>query len=316
MRRSFLFIVLLALFAVPPAFADGGPSPGVMQGWDGVEAPSSAVRYVAVSTGSDTVLAAVRTRGGRIEQFSTHKGNWGVPLVTNGGDTDGLSRDGRTLVLAEVPQSPALRRSSSFLFVDTRTLRQRKVVTLRGDFAFDALSPDARTLYLIQHVSQTDLTRYVVRAYDLERDGLLPGRIADRTQRGWVMQGYPIARATSADGRWAYTLYRNDGGYPFVHALDTVLGKAHCVGLPWRSANQDPLWSIRLSVVNSGRLLALDWPRGDRYLGIDTRTFRLVRPRAGEGDAAGWWTAGGSAAAALLLIVPLGLFSFRRRRRL
>src|SRR5579862_7396280 len=49
------------------------------------------------------------------------------------------------------------------------------------------------------------------------------------------MQGSPVTRTTSADGRWVYTLYTNQGGYPFVHALDTVLGVAHCVGLPMRN---------------------------------------------------------------------------------
>ena len=48
------------------------------------------------------------------------------------------------------------------------------------------------------------------------------------------MDGYPLTRVTSADGRWVYTLYQNGGvgGYPFVHALDTVRGVAHCIGVP------------------------------------------------------------------------------------
>jgi len=31
-----------------------------------------------------------------------------------------------------------------------------------------------------------------------------------------------MTRTTSVDGRWVFTLYQNPGGYPFVHALDTV----------------------------------------------------------------------------------------------
>ena len=61
----------------------------------------------------------------------------------------------------------------------------------------------------------------------LRANRLLPGRIADRTQRSWVMQGSAVTRTTSEDGRWVYTLYTNPGGYPFVHALDTVRGVAH-----------------------------------------------------------------------------------------
>ena len=50
------------------------------------------------------------------------------------------------------------------------------------------------------------------------------------------MDGYPLTRVTSADGRWVYTLYQNGGvgGYPFIHALDTVRGVAHCIGVPLR----------------------------------------------------------------------------------
>ena len=72
-----------------------------------------------------------------------------------------------------------------------------------------------------------------MRAYDLATHTLLPGRIADKTQKSWVMQGWAVSRATTADGRWDYTLYANPGGYPFIHALDTVRGVAHCIGLPW-----------------------------------------------------------------------------------
>ena len=38
---------------------------------------------------------------------------------------------------------------------------------------------------------------------------LLPGRIADQTQKSWVMQGRATGRATTADGRWVYTIYQN-----------------------------------------------------------------------------------------------------------
>ena len=44
------------------------------------------------------------------------------------------------------------------------------------------------------------------------------------------MQGFPAKRTASKDGRWVYTMYANPNGYPFVHALDTVNGVAHCVG--------------------------------------------------------------------------------------
>ena len=145
-------------------------------------------------------------------------------------DAGGLSLDGRTLVLQSTPS--ARRRASSCSTRTATACRQR--FTLRGTYSFDALSPDASRLYLIDRVDPSvNLSRYIVKAYDLQTNRLLPGRIADRTQKGWVMQGDAATRTTSLDGRWVYTLYMNPGGTPFIHALDTVRGVAHCIGIPW-----------------------------------------------------------------------------------
>jgi hypothetical protein len=178
-------------------------------------------------------------------------------------------------------------------------------VVLKGNFAYDALSPDGSRLYLIQHFSSSNLSRYIVRAYALDERRLLPGRIADRTQRGWVMAGYPVTRATSADGRWAYTLYARPGGYPFVHALDTVRGVAHCIGIPWRG-NQNPLWRLRLSLRDGGRTLSLHWPSGREYLAVTRGSWRTSHPAAaapGAGSAFPWWAVVAGAAVLLLLVV-------------
>src|SRR5229473_1951827 len=72
-----------------------------------------------------------------------------------------------------------------------------------------------------------------------------------RTLKIWVMNGSPMTRTTSADGRWVYTLYMNPGGFPFIHALDTVRGVAHCVGLPWTAVNQGPVYNFHLALKGS-----------------------------------------------------------------
>ena len=99
------------------------------------------------------------------------------------------------------------------------------------------------------------------------------------------MQGYPVARAASSDGRMAYTLYSNPGGYPFIHALDTVHGTAHCIGIPWR-AKQDGLSKLRLTL--EGSRLRLGWPGGRTFISVDTKTYRLSRPATAGGDFQ-WW---------------------------
>jgi hypothetical protein len=314
LRRSLLLVILAALALVPAAVADGGgPSPGVSEGWDGVTNASGELRYVSVPADTGTVVEAIRTLDGRVLQFNAAAGSFGVPIVAQDGSPGGLSADGKTLVLADGTPGNPLRTVSKFLVYDARQLQNGPAeFELAGDFSFDALSPHGRTLFLIQHVNQQDVTRYVVRAYDLQQGRLLPQRIADRTQKGWVMQGYPMTRATSADGRFVYTLYQNPGGYPFVHALDTVTMTAHCVGVPWRGgSDQAALWNVRLALRDHGRQLALNWRSGRPYLAIDTRTYRISRPHA----AFPWAPAlGGSLGGAVLLLLVATLVLRRRRR--
>ena len=287
MRRLAL---LAALFLAPAALADGpGVSPGVDFGGDGVVSASGLVRYTTLSGRRSTLLAAIRTRDGRVLRWRQVPGAFGIPLVTYTGATGGLAHSGRVLVLAESGFAPPPDVVTSFQLVDPGTLGY-ETISLKGAFAYDALSPDGRRLYLTQHVSAKDLTRYVVREYDVARDRLLPQAIADRTQRGWVMKGMPVTRATSAGGRFVYTLYQNPGGYPFVHALDTVRGRAHCIGLPW-TGDQSIFTTMRMRLLNGGRTLALGvrWGQPDPpatlpSFRIDTRSYRLLAtqpPRRG-----------------------------------
>ena len=173
-------------------------------------------------------------------------------------------------------QQVGFAKTSHFAIVSTADLSVRRRIDLKGTFGFDAVSPDGSMLYLIQHTTAEDWQHYIVRAYDLRSGGLLPGRVADKAQKSWIMQGWAVARATTADGRWAYTLYMNPGGYPFVHALDTVRGVAHCIGLPWTAANQDAVAQFTLAV-QGGRLL-VRWSDGRTWRTVDRRTWRVFRP--------------------------------------
>ena len=301
-------IVGLALAAAAQA-SGGGPGPGATVGWDGVLAPGGKVRYVAVPAGSNTAVQAIRTSDGRVLAFGPLVGAFGIPMLTQNGDTGGVSADGRTLVLAEFFQpGPKLRKTSHFAVFNPNHLDYPNEIALAGDFAFDAISPRGKRIYLIQHMTSQDLSRYVVRAYDVEQRRLLPGRIADRTQRSWVMQGYAMTRTTSGDGRWAYTLYQNPGGYPFIHALDTVRGVAHCIGIPWKGSDQNALWNIRMTLGDGGSKLAVHWKSGRPFLTVDTSTWRVSA--AGRSFA---WTAVAAGIAAAVALAALALFLLRRR---
>jgi hypothetical protein len=187
---------------------------------------------VAVTTGRSTVVEVVRVLGGRVLRWATIPGSYGIPAVAYDGSMGGLSHDGKTLVLSSYPTAPGSGSHTRFAALKARNLRLESTAVLKGSFSFDALSPDASTLYLIQYTSAQDFTRYRVRAYDLVEQQLVPGAIVDRREPGEQMHGGPVTRLTTPDGRWAYTLYARQSAAPFVHALDTIEQKAYCIDLP------------------------------------------------------------------------------------
>jgi hypothetical protein len=254
MRTSLL--ILLALACAPAAWA-AGP-------WLGTA--STGAGFTAAVDGGTTVVGD----GSHTLRLA---GRWGIPRVTLDGDVGGLSRDGRILVLAQEANHPngELSATSTFTVLRTKPLRVERRIVLHGDFGFDALSPHGRTLYLIEHVSQRELFRYRVRAYDVPAGRLLGRVVADKRQRSWLMNGYPVARAASAGGRWVYTLYTNPDNYPVVHALDTVSRTAVCVGLPWDwTGDQAAMNNATLRV--TGNTLAI----GDSF-SLDRTTFEVTK---------------------------------------
>ncbi len=304
MHRRIAALAVFAFLASASAALAAGPT-YVTQGGSGVLARDGKTRYVAVSTGSGTAIERVRVAGGSVATWADLRGSWGIPAPTysaTGGE--GLTRDGKELIVGTWGAGPP----SAFAVIDTRLMRVVDRFTLNGDFAYDALSPDASTLYLIQHVDASNVNRYVVRAYDLSSHQLAPGRIADKTQLGWVMEGSAVTRATSADGRWVYTLYQRPGGYPFIHALDAVNGVAHCIGLPWHG-NQAPLSRIVLTLRDSGKTLDVSWKSGKPWLAVSMANWRITHVRPGSFPWA-WVLAGVGGA----IVLVLGALAFSRRR--
>jgi len=219
-----------------------------------------------------TTVRAIRS--GRVVASTKIAGAFGIPAVTSVGAAGGLSPDGKLLVLVQPSQYNGLRAQSRFLVLSTDGLGRLATITLPGEFGFDALSPDRRTLYVIQHVSRSDLVRYVVRAYDLQAHRLLPRAIVDKRNPGEVMRGYPVARATTPTGDWVYTLYTKNPGssLTFVHALNAAGRSAFCVDLPNWSGAED-VWEARLEL--SGGTLLVKAKDGATVARIDTRTLKV-----------------------------------------
>jgi hypothetical protein len=266
-------LAVLATLAVAPSAFAAFPGPYAVQGGQGVLSKDGSLRFVAAKSAEGTVVSAISTKDKSVVMSRTLDSALGVVTLTPGGPGEGLTRDGSAFVL----QTVGFATRTQFVVLRTSDLSTQDSFTLRGTFAFDALSPKASMLYLIQHKTVNDVDHYIVRGYDLRTHTLLPNRIADKTQKTWVMRGWAVNRATSPTGRWVYTLYANPGGYPFVHALDTVNGVAHCVGVPWpATADQGEIWSFTLAL--KGNRLALVQTNRSVYRYINTTSWRVSKP--------------------------------------
>jgi hypothetical protein len=274
MKSRLLISTVVAAVGVtvvaPAASGDGGPGPGFAQGWDGVQ--SGKVRYVAVPAGGWTAVEVIRRDGGRVVNFMTMKGSWGIPMVALDGTTARLLPDGHTLLLAEVKYGPTRPKYTNFAFVDMKRMRVVRKLRIRGDHSFDALSPDARYMYLVEYVSAQDFTRYRVRAYDLRADRLLPDPVIDKREWETTMQGSPISRAAPYRG-WVYTLY-GGGDHAFIHALDTTHVQAVCIDLPWKEQPRR-LFEFRLRSDGDGHLVVRG-PRGRTLAVVDRGSLRVL----------------------------------------
>lgn len=314
-RKALLLGAVLAAAALAAtASADGLPVLGVDVGAEGVAARTSPVRYVTLPAGEKTIVARTATQGGRVLRVGRVRGTFTIPAVAYDGSASGLSADGRTLVLIQ-PRRAFPRLRTSLAVLDTSRLRVRQVVTLDGDFSFDAVSPRGRTLFLIQYVNPNDPREYAVRAYDLRAGRLLPDPVVDPHERGEAMRGSPLSRAMSPDGRWAYTLYDGAGATPFIHALDTSRREARCIDVDLLQGRQD-LWQQRLSVGPGGQIRV--GKRGETVALVDPRTFAVNLPPAPvipspSGDSRPWLPLGAAAAATALAAAMLA-FVLRRRR--
>ncbi|HKC78434.1 MAG TPA: hypothetical protein VKB70_08630 [Gaiellaceae bacterium] len=165
----------------------------------------------------------------------------------------GTSQDAKRAVLARTQT-----RSTTFAIVSPGA--QRIVKLGGGDWQFDALN--GSNLILIQQLR----FGYEVRLYDLASNTLQPAALKDPRESA-LIQGIPFARASSASGRYLFTLYVGSDGGAMIHELDTVAGKAHCIDLPGNGdfsaaitwalvpGGEGTLWAVS---VGYGRIVRVD----------------------------------------------------------
>lgn len=306
MRRTLASLVIAGgLLASPPGWAAGGPVITSLVPAHGIRAGS--LTYVAHPGRHSTLVQVLPSGPARVV-----RGRFGIPVIAYDGTPAGVSADGSTLVLARPrnPQGGFPARSSELLVLDVGTLAPRRLIWLRGDFSLDAVSPDGRWLYLIDYRMQRvrprrgspyEMPVYSVRALDSRTGHLLARAIVDPHDRGEKMQGDPVSRVTSPNGRWAYTLY-SSYPRPFIHALDTVRRTARCIDLLAFARRLDP-FSARLAL--SGSTLRVRY--GARVLSaLDVRSLRLI-PVARTPAAARESSAAGPDGFAVIALVLLAL---------
>jgi hypothetical protein len=266
-------IALVATLALPGNAAGAGtPAPFTTYGTAGAHG----VEYMA-TPGRHGTTTVRKLDGNKTVASRRLDGRFAVPTVTLRGQADGLSPDGRRLVLVG-PRRQVTNGPTQVLVLDTRGLRIDRRFALRGAFTFDAISPDGSTIYFIQYLSSRDRTKYAVRTYDVQEGRLLRDPIVDPDEHAGEMRGYPLKRVTSPDGRWAYTLYDGGDGEPFVHALDTAEGRAVCVdldGLVTRHA----VGNARMTMGGGGEQLTIATRKAPLAV-IDTRTLEATAPLA------------------------------------
>jgi hypothetical protein len=298
-------VAVLAVLALIPATAaaDGLPAVGIDA--TPLSAPGGQVKHTTERAGRGTRLIESARYGGPLRERRL-AGSFAIPAVAYDGSPGGISADGRSLVLIS-PRTRYPRKRTTFAVVDAGRLTIRRRISLRGDFSFDAISPDGRTMYLIQY-SPRDVADYSVRAYDLRARRLHPDPVVDPSESGEPMTGIPVTRATSADGRWAYTLYSSQP-HPFVHALDTARRTAVCIDL---DGLRGDMWGATLQL--HGPTLDVVGRRGTVLARIDTGNHRVLgRPaaKAADSEDAGTsWLPMLAPTAVLAVMVALG----RRRR--
>jgi len=130
-----LLIASLALAVTGVAY---GAYPGTYGLQDGPALHLGSVEIrVSNDAGNTAVVVGPKT--------ATLAGAYGIPTMMTTNTPLGLFHDGSHFVL----QSVGIAKRTSFVVVRSDDLQVAQTVSLDGSYAFDALSPDGRMLYLI-----------------------------------------------------------------------------------------------------------------------------------------------------------------------
>jgi hypothetical protein len=240
-------------------------------------------RHVSLPSGlvsaDGTTFVSVRTLGARttrITRYALPSGHVvGTTKLPGRESLAAISPNGRRLLLRVVAPG----RSTRFAVVDG--LRTTRLLSLRGDYEVETLSPDGRRVFLVHWADG----RYDLRNYDLRTNRLAttPTRSSE-TGAVEKMQGIPSVGLASRDGAWLHTLYVKGRGLAFVHALDLRAGVGHCIDLELPAVDPEAIGAAALTLSPDERTLYIAVPLAGRVFSVDvgrlevTHTLRFRRP--------------------------------------
>lgn len=233
-----------------------GAAQGIVTEQDG-----TAYRYVTVNPQTKpalTIVERIDMSDGAIDRWWYLRGHYVIPAVAYDGSAGGLSASGRSLALINFsrtfpppPTKVAILDTEVYLRHPRRPGQHRpqhaiRYWDLRGQFAFQAISPTGSKLYMRHYRRRDRGSAYDRRPDDFDLwtldtgNGGLGPRPLTVSNSGRQLAGLPISGATSSDGRWAYALYDGDMRLPFLLALDTATGRVLRVDLPGLEQLRNP----------------------------------------------------------------------------
>lgn len=226
----------------------------------GVPAPDWSILYTAQWDREQTTVRALNPLTGQTIRETSVSGRYTLPEMGIASTFSGLSPNAKWLALETKPgdeidagATDTSHARSHLVVLDTAFAQPPKRVELDGNFAFDALSGNGASLYLIETLprdstnTSTSGLGYKVRLYDLTTGILQPGVVVDKTAIAQTMSGTRQSSVVSADGQWVYSLYLNQAKGPFIHMLNLDGRYAVCVFLPTTGKEdfeKQLLWSL------------------------------------------------------------------------
>jgi hypothetical protein len=248
-------------------------------------------RYYIVSQPSGSAqLKAIDPASGRTIAQTTIPAGYTLPNIAFQGPTAGLSPNGQWLALSSQGHSSGGAVTTNFLVGSSALTDSFKTIRVNGDFVFDALSNDGKSLYLVQKMK--DANHYQVRLYDVSAGLLAPQPVVDKREPNEPMNGIRGDSVADPTGNYVYTVYIRDAG-PFIHALPLDQPIAWCVDLPPSTHANDierqfhwalALGNGRIYAVNASlKTVAVMMPGQPPTIVRTSSVALLPPPLAGEG---------------------------------